>query len=97
MTIGCRKPEMQRCVDQQNAVVADDLCHDDGATESSAHRYYYGGTGDDVVGSLVAGGSFAPVPGHSYSTARGGFGSTFSGEEMFLMAGLVGIVVAVGG
>jgi hypothetical protein len=44
------------------------------------YRYYYGGSG--FLGGFVSGGSFAPVPGHSYSTgtSRGGFGSLFSGE-----------------
>ena len=54
------------------------------------YRYYYGGLGGYALGSIVSGGSYAPVPGHSYSatsaaaarpvsgTSRGGFGSSFS-------------------
>ena len=44
------------------------------------YRYYYGGHGGGF-GSLVGGGSYAPLPGHNYSvgTRRGGFGSFFSG------------------
>ena len=46
------------------------------------YRYYYGGGGGGI-GSIVSGGSYAPLSGHSYSvssgTTRGGFGSSFSG------------------
>jgi hypothetical protein len=44
------------------------------------YRFYYGG-GSGGFGSIVSGGSYAPVAGHSYSlgTTRGGFGSSFSG------------------
>ena len=44
------------------------------------YHYYYGGSGGRGVGSVVSGGSFTPVPGHSYSsgTSRGGFGRSFS-------------------
>ncbi len=53
------------------------------------YRNYYGGVGGYALGSIVNGGSFTPVPGHSYSTggrgmstsgtSRGGFGSSFGG------------------
>lgn len=63
---GCRKPEMQRCVDQQNVVVDDDLCHATGEQRilgekpaaRSSYRYYYGGTGSTEPGTVVTGGSF---------------------------------------
>ena len=53
------------------------------------YRYYYGGLGGYALGSVVNGGSYAPVPGHSYGnvrggstsvsgTSRGGFGGSFS-------------------
>jgi hypothetical protein len=54
------------------------------------YRNYYGGLGGYALGSMVSGGSYAPVTGHSYSpssrafsssssgTSRGGFGSSFS-------------------
>jgi hypothetical protein len=55
------------------------------------YRSYYGGLGGYALGSIVSGGSYAPVPGHAYSpssrafsssgTSRGGFGSSFSGGE----------------
>ena len=55
------------------------------------YRYYYGGLGGYALGSIVSGGSYAPVAGHTYSptsrafsasgTSRGGFGSSFSGGE----------------
>ena len=95
--VGCRKPEMQRCVDQQNAVVDDDFCHSDDTTTNAPYRYYYGGNGDYETGTLVAGGSFNPVPGHSYSTKRQGFGSSFPLGELLLVSGIVGIGMAVGG
>ena len=44
-------------------------------------RYYYGGSGGGF-GSIVSGGSYAPIAGHSYSfggTSRGGFGGSFGG------------------
>ena len=49
------------------------------------YRSYYGGLGGYALGSIVSGGSFSPVAGHSYSTSssgtsRGGFGSSFSGD-----------------
>jgi hypothetical protein len=97
MTMGCRKPEMQRCIDQQNAVVDDDLCQSDAATTPTPYRYYYGGNGDYEIGGLVAGGSFTPVPGHSYSTKRGGFGSSFPIGEVLLVTGFVGVAMAAGG
>jgi hypothetical protein len=46
------------------------------------YRFYYGGSGAGF-GSIVSGGSYAPLAGHSYSiggTSRGGFGSSFSGS-----------------
>jgi len=50
------------------------------------YRSYYGGLGGYALGSIVSGGSYAPVSGHSYSTStsgtsRGGFGSSFSGGD----------------
>ena len=88
---GCRKPEMQRCVDENNHVVADSFCEtqpNQPQKRSDGHggfiffpmpyRYYYGGYGGFGLGSPAGGGSFAPTPGHSYSTSRGGFGRSFS-------------------
>ncbi len=87
---GCRKPEMQRCVDEQNRVVADNLCRNQPQTVHSGsgsggyvpmYRYYYGGTGGFTPGTPVTGGSYSAIAGHSYSTStsRGGFGSSFGG------------------
>ena len=43
------------------------------------YHYYYGGYGGRGIGSVVGGGSTAPLAGHSYSsTTRGGFGRSFS-------------------
>jgi hypothetical protein len=47
------------------------------------YRYYYGGGGGFSPGTVVTGGSYAPLSGHSYSTnssgtSRGGFGESFS-------------------
>ena len=94
MLAGCRRPEMQRCVDENNKVVDDSLCknlpNDAQGNSNGSHgggvfffpyRYYYGGFGGYGLGSTVSGGSLSPMAGHSYSTStsRGGFGSSFSG------------------
>ncbi len=95
MLAGCRKPEMQRCVDENNHVVADNLCQNLPAQSQQPrpigpgipivpfYHYYYGGWGGYGLGSLVGGGSYAPLAGHSYSsgTTRGGFGSSFSSSS----------------
>lgn len=88
---GCR-PDMQRCVDEQNRVADPAQCRalSSGSTQTTTggsggahvYRYYYGGRGSYAPGSVVTDGSYAPASGHSYSTtsgtARGGFGSSFS-------------------
>jgi uncharacterized membrane protein YgcG len=89
---GCR-PEMQRCVDENNHVVADSLCDNQPnqhpVAGTSAYpillpfHYYYGGWGGYGIGSVVGGGSTTPSFGRSYATKsgrtiRGGFGSSFS-------------------
>lgn len=85
---GC-KPDMQRCVDEGNRVVDPNYCKtlQSGSTQTRVmpghfYRYYYGGGGSYVPGTVVTGGSYAPESGRSYSTtngtARGGFGSSFS-------------------
>ncbi len=81
LTTGCRHPQMQRCVDEQNRVVDDSLCRDQLKTGSPAYRYYYGGSGSYNFGSYVSGGSYTSSSGVSYatSTSRGGFGSSFGG------------------
>ena len=94
MTTGCRKPEMQRCVDENNKVVDDALCgKPQQGMRSDGHggfvpfiipyRFYYGGYGGYGLGSIAGGGSTFPVAGRSYAThsgltTRGGFGSSFS-------------------
>ena len=95
MVLGCRKTEMQRCVDENNKVVDDSFCKQPGQQQMERrpdghggflfvpllYHYYYGGYGGFAPGSVVGGGSFAPTPGRSYSspTTRGGFGSSFGG------------------
>jgi hypothetical protein len=85
---GCRRPEMQRCVDEHNNVVDDSFCQNQAQQQRpdghggfiyvpSPYRYYYGGWGGFDIGTQVGGGSFTPTPGASYTT-RGGFGSSFS-------------------
>jgi hypothetical protein len=74
---GCRKPEMQRCVDQQNVVVDDDLCHALGEQRilgkkpeaRSSFRYYYGGTGSTDPGTVAIGGSYMRERDHTYAVA----------------------------
>jgi hypothetical protein len=84
MTTGCRRPEMQRCVDENNHVVADSFCKDlpnqqqnNGPFYHPIYHYYYGGWGGYGIGSTVGGGSYVATPGRSYTT-RGGFGSSFA-------------------
>ena len=86
---GCRRPEMQRCVDEHNNVVDDSLCKNQpsqpqqrpdsngGFIPFFPYHYYYGGWGGYAIGSQVGGGSYSPTPGRSYTT-RGGFGSSFA-------------------
>ncbi len=92
---GCRTAEPKRCVDENNRVVDPTFCAGQpqgasGAGGASGHsapgfipyHYYYGGLGGYALGSIVSGGSTAPIAGHSYSTgstSRGGFGSSFGG------------------
>jgi hypothetical protein len=72
---GCRKPEMQRCVDRQNVVVDDDLCHAVGEQrilgkkpeDRSSYRYYYGGTGSTKPGTVATGGSLMRERDHTYA------------------------------
>lgn len=75
---------MQRCVDANSRVVDPNLCGTHSGGGGGGYHYYYGGSGSYAPGSTVSDGSTAPHPGHSYSTttgtARGGFGSSFSGE-----------------
>ncbi|HXC95842.1 MAG TPA: hypothetical protein VNU92_09070 [Edaphobacter sp.] len=80
---GCRKPEMQRCVDEQNHVVDDNLCANQPVAQQRPdghggfipiilpYRYYYGGWGGYGFGSVVGGGSYAPAAGRSYTTRSG--------------------------
>lgn len=71
--------------DTRNA--ADLSSHDSRPPYSGQHHYrhYYGGLGGFALGSMVSGGSYTPIPGHSYSyssgTSRGGFGRSFSSSS----------------
>lgn len=86
MTAGCRKPEMQRCVDENNKVVDDSLCANQPQQGSQQYQnfgghgyvpyipiyhYYYGGWGGYGLGNVVGGGSYTPVDGRSYTTRSG--------------------------
>lgn len=95
LTTGChQQPEPQRCVDEQNRVVAASFCANlpQAGNQQNVYRpgfpgyipyhYYYGGYGGFAAGAIAGGGSRTPLLGHAYSTSstsRGGFGSTFSG------------------
>jgi hypothetical protein len=88
LVTGCNK-EMQRCVDENNNVVDDNLCKNQPTAQQRPdghggfipviipYRYYYGGLGGFGIGSHADGGSFTPTAGRSYVT-RGGFGSSFA-------------------
>jgi hypothetical protein len=82
---GCREPQMQRCVDENNRVVDDHFCKDQQQNNSTFRafpfHYYYGGYGSYAPGTMATGGSSTPVSGVSYSTTRSGFGSSFGGGE----------------
>lgn len=95
---GCNRPEMKRCVDAENIVVADELCSARGEQRilgrtpaaAGTYRYYYGGEGTHESGTEATGGSFLPTAGHSYEgvpTRRKGFGSSW---PAFVIVGLVG-------
>lgn len=87
MTTGCHKPEMQRCVDENNRVVDDNFCanqpqagtpdrqrpdgHGGFIPFIPLYHYYYGGWGGYGLGTLVGGGSPTPAEGHSYINSRG--------------------------
>jgi hypothetical protein len=85
MSTGCRKPEMQRCVDEHNVVVDDKLCANQQGIQQQRpdghggfipflffpYRSYYGGYGGYGMGSTVGGGGYAPAAGRSYSTGSG--------------------------
>jgi hypothetical protein len=81
---GCRRPEMQRCVDENNKVVDDSLCanqpqqgvqqqHPDGhgGFVPIILPYYYGGWGGYALGGLAGGGSYTPSASRSYVTRSG--------------------------
>ncbi len=99
---GCQKTEMQRCVDEQNMVVDDDLCHAVGEQrmigglerKPEVYRYYYGGTGSPESGTIAEGGTFDPDPTHSYKIAnsnvlpRNGFGNKYA-PWLIGVAGLI--------
>jgi hypothetical protein len=87
MLTGCRKPEMQRCVDENNHVVDDSLCANLPPNQQGVqqrpdghggflpilipYRYYYGGWGGYGLGSVAGGGGYAPVSGRSYANRSG--------------------------
>src|ERR1700760_1858830 len=75
---GCRRPEMQRCVDENNKVVDDSLCanqpqqgvqqqHPDGhggfVPIILPYHYYYGGWGGYALRSPAGRGRYTP-PAH---------------------------------
>jgi hypothetical protein len=84
---GCQKPQMQRCVDENNKVVDDSLCANLPSQQANQqrrpdghggflpayllYRYYYGGWGGYGLGSVVGGGGYAPVSGRRYANRSG--------------------------
>ena len=78
---------MKRCVDENNKVVDQSFCQNQtqNQTNSVGHipsfHFYYGGTGGFNPGTIAIGGGLTPISGASYSTTRGGFGSSFGGGE----------------
>jgi len=62
MLSGCRQPEMQRCVDENNKVVDDSFCHQPGQPGQAQQQR------PDGHGGFI----FIPIP--SYHYYYGGFG-----------------------
>ncbi len=87
MLTGCHQPQMKRCINEKNVVVDNGFCQNQTGQQNNnvyppgVYRYYYGGSGGFPAGSVAADGGFAPAAGVSYSTARGGFGSSFGGGD----------------
>ena len=85
MLTGCQKPQMQRCVDENNHVVDDSLCANQENAQQQRrpdghggflpayllYRYYYGGWGGYGLGTVVGGGGYAPASGRSYVNRSG--------------------------
>lgn len=86
ITTGCQKPQMQRCVDENNKVVDDSFCANQPQQPNQQqqpragggfipfvplYHYYYGGWGGFGLGSVVGGGSYTPDPSRSYVTRSG--------------------------
>ena len=89
---GCHQQQQQqvkRCVDAHDVVVDDSFCatqqqpqpNPNGGYYPSPFRYYYGGLGGYYPGSIATGGGYVPSAGISYTTSRGGFGSSFHGGD----------------
>ncbi|RSL16658.1 hypothetical protein EDE15_2179 [Edaphobacter aggregans] len=86
ITTGCQKPQMQRCVDENNKVVDDSFCANQPQQPNQQqqpragggilpfirlYHYYYGGWGGYGLGSVVGGGSNTPDPSTTYATRSG--------------------------
>lgn len=86
ITTGCQKPQMQRCVDENNKVVDDSFCANQPQQANQQqpprtgggilpfiplYHYYYGGWGGYGLGTVVGGGSTTPDPSRSYATRSG--------------------------
>ncbi|WP_419804280.1 hypothetical protein [Terriglobus sp.] len=92
---GCRPKEMQRCVDENGTVVADNLCADQQPVQERRpdghggflflphiYRPYYGGTGGYNLGDRVVGGSFNAAPGAHYSSPLSSGRGFFGGHRI---------------
>src|SRR5579871_6591473 len=86
ITTGCQKPQMQRCVDENNKVVDDSFCANQPQQPNQQqqpragvgilpfiplYHYYYGGWGGYGLGIVVGGGSNTPDPSTTYATRSG--------------------------
>src|SRR5947209_359660 len=73
--------EMQRCVDDKSFVVDDGYCTHPSSNYPGRYRWYYGGSGSYIPGTLASGGSTSAHAGftgtRSSSVSRGGFGGYF--------------------
>ena len=60
ITVGCRRPQMQRCVDENHNVVDDSLCNNQPNQQQNnntlfphTYHFYYGGWGGYGIGGTA--------------------------------------------
>jgi hypothetical protein len=97
MITDCRSKEMHGASISTMQSVDAALCQTAERRKPIPRIANHGGDGSKDLGTLVSGGSFSPIPGHSYeiadaATGRGGFGNTF-----WFVAGIATLIVVGAG